>query len=962
MFAKITPEENKKRMVERCKELLKEIDTAENQLSNNAVKLKSLQADLKEEIGRSLCELKDLEENRLQFLRESLNKLCLADDLCIDRMNETATANMTQISALNAETEISGLLLSIDSMLTEVSSQEASSSSGNGETTAENCADLYPCVDKLLESFEYTRSTLQRLNFGILEVIEAEKSFCKGIQKLLDKHGNPKTTQNRRASATAASMGIGTAPTPAAAELLASFESPSTRAAWEHYIRSYSIRLDMHSQAVEVFTEKICVPLEAVISSLHNSRRELNDRKTASVKCIEAAQSNIQKQSQKLAKVQQTLRERRVTVRRAKEDLTDGSASSSASAAALDEPAAETEEADGTTDRLSFSDAADPPNQNPAQKSSTASMMKSLEKMRATKLSVVVGLEKKEDRINRIDTQISGLEEEEEELTIAHASALVALTMANESVRKDILAAISDAKGALNTHITNLKPIIFDAFVSWQTGSIDSWRKLSAEAHAATNSVVIQKDVEHFVQTFAAQGDHSVGANAGAYITMAPDIVQNSDFAVVELFERIPSDLVDEDRQMVNPFQQSGGGTGKGASAFASAVNAAVAQHHQSVGNNSGGQVLSPSLSNNETPVITPVRSVSGSPTPSTGSMNDASPMSGGYAASVVSVATESVTSAPSITKVRSESPPLRTGGAEDDDNEGPLSSEIVKIEAKRSSSNADKVPPAVVISTNSGKSNDNTAKKPTAATQSAAQSSSSKTASATPTSPDSWGVSIGDMYDGPKPVVDFGVAPTHTADSVSPPVPSAFPNVANSGSNVGSAPVIVQATTVTTVKDANNNSTSTTTASVIVQAKAAEIRVAPVTPSSSNGPATNGSTSPSSALSPQSGGDRKSTSSSHAAAAPIVINATADMNDSFQTASHQPQPQQQQATSPPSQAARERDSAAEKRSSTANLAAMSADVEHELSKFGLTSSDRVLESFSCALYPKKGIGLTHGR
>jgi hypothetical protein len=35
---------------------------------------------------------------------------------------------------------------------------------------------------------------------------------------------------------------------------------------------------------------------------------------------------------------------------------------------------------------------------------------------------------------------------------------------------------------------------------------------------------------------------------------------------------------------------------------------------------------------------------------------------------------------------------------------------------------------------------------------------------------------------------------------------------------------------------------------------------------------------------------------------------------------------------------------------------------EHELVRFGLLSSDKVLESFSCALYSKKGLGLTHGR
>ena len=35
--------------------------------------------------------------------------------------------------------------------------------------------------------------------------------------------------------------------------------------------------------------------------------------------------------------------------------------------------------------------------------------------------------------------------------------------------------------------------------------------------------------------------------------------------------------------------------------------------------------------------------------------------------------------------------------------------------------------------------------------------------------------------------------------------------------------------------------------------------------------------------------------------------------------------------------------------------------LEEVLSKFGLTSQDKIIDSFSCALYSKKGLGLTHG-
>lgn len=51
--------------------------------------------------------------------------------------------------------------------------------------------------------------------------------------------------------------------------------------------------------------------------------------------------------------------------------------------------------------------------------------------------------------------------------------------------------------------------------------------------------------------------------------------------------------------------------------------------------------------------------------------------------------------------------------------------------------------------------------------------------------------------------------------------------------------------------------------------------------------------------------------------------------------------------------------------SSTANTAAagiVTSDKTYELNKFGLSIQDKILESFSCALYPNKGSILSQGR
>jgi hypothetical protein len=861
MLAKITPEDNKRRLVDRCKELVREIEQVEHQLSTNAIRLKSQQAEFIEEIGRSLCELRELEENRLQFLKESLTKLCLAENFYADRMNESFVVSAAQVSSFNPEAEVTGLITGIEAHAGELSAHLQSSSE-----QLENCADLFPPVDKLLESIEYVRSTLQRLNFGLLEVVEAEKVYCKSLQRLLDKHANAKSGGNRRAS-TAAAMGMGSTGAVSVGDTLAAVESPSTRAAWDHFVQSLSLRLEIHVGSTELFTDKVCAPLESIISGLHNGRREISDRRVSNAKCLDAAQSNVTKLSAKLAKLQQQLRERRSTVRKAKEDLGNETSSAAMNIAELDD---DDIEGSSPPDRVSVLEGTELGSST--GKSGAASMMKSLEKMRTTKLSLVVGLETKTDRISRIDTQITTLEEEEEELTLAHSSAAVALTVSNEESRKELLASISEAKDLLYKFTTCLKPSVFEIFVNWQQSAIEQFRKVAHDTQVSASGIEISKDVEHFVNTFVSQVEAGTTKD-GMYTFTAPDIISSNDFAQVELFEKVVSHLVDEERQAGNHGKIINSGN------FASVVSAAMAQQH---GHPHNIDSVSPPGSNTETPV----RSRSGSPSVSV----EPSPIS-------------------SHEVNRSDSPPLQS-------LDGTEASEIVKIEVikKRETNGSllgDKVvETAAVLSAADGVSD----KSAGASTKASSESGSKPSA----TVMDSWGVAISDVYDSPKTVklADFGVASTNTVDAVaSPMLPPSFPNI-SSGSSAPAS--VVQGTLVSEIL---SGSATTTTA------KVAEIRV-------SSSVATGNAV-----VSPAATENKKS----------AAISAPNELNGSFQTNASVPVPVQVPTVT--------RDNVASVRSSN-----VAPETDHELSKFGLSASDRVLESFSCALYPKKGLGLTHGR
>ena len=89
MMTKMTQEDSLKRLNDKVKDLLVEIDTQENLLSATCLKLQSDQYQLREDVTRAMVELKVLEESNFLLMKESYSNLCIGLELFVSRFFET---------------------------------------------------------------------------------------------------------------------------------------------------------------------------------------------------------------------------------------------------------------------------------------------------------------------------------------------------------------------------------------------------------------------------------------------------------------------------------------------------------------------------------------------------------------------------------------------------------------------------------------------------------------------------------------------------------------------------------------------------------------------------------------------------------------------------------------------------------------------------------------------------------
>jgi len=370
LFNKMAPNADyAKKLNDRCIELIRNLNTSERDLTNTAVKLQEYQDNLINEIKTSIQEVEELDLLRLQFTSEGIHRLNLAEDLLLERILEAAVSLTDKVDIVDVDQEISTWLHIVDS----------SDQGKNKDTIQNESSDLFPKVEKLLESLDYLRSMSSKAMVLFNELSDVERSYCKGILKSHDRHGSVQNPDNNYNITT---------------QLTNSFSQ-------------------VHAQTADNYCGKIMQVLDFVVTRLDAAKMNLVEKQSEGNKRIERSNAIVSKNAQKLSSLRKTLNERRETLKNAKEGL--GNQFTSPDPRENVQILNEDEEVNRIQDYDDFeSEESTVASESSGDKKIGNPNFKGMDKikrgfqqvgtnvLRATKLSVAVGLETPSERINRI--------------------------------------------------------------------------------------------------------------------------------------------------------------------------------------------------------------------------------------------------------------------------------------------------------------------------------------------------------------------------------------------------------------------------------------------------------------------------------------------------------------------------------------------------------------------------------
>lgn len=524
MLSKIAPE---KKLDERCRDMVRELDTHERALGATSKRLTLMRMELITDVTKSMCELEELETQRLQIMKEGLSRYCLAAELIANQQHEIITNVLERTNKLDANDEAVALMKEVDrpSNIPSPGKRRTDGSDSEEEPdTGSELIVLFSKVEKLGDAMEYFRALVTRSTNALLEVSESEGNFGRTTQRVLDRHGYTRNSAAQWVYAAdysnipmlAESTPMKSAPLSAAigavgattmaltgnlrsAEFLSRFESPTTKIGWELVVCSVGNNSDLQLRSSEVSAEEVCQQLDLVTQRLEIGRKELMEKLSRNSKMVENAKLEIKKLNLKLTKCKATLRERRDTVKQVKEvilsDSMDNNDSATAAAAAQD---VASRDYIGSPESASVLDEAAPVTSSSAADSSFLSQRKT-SLFRKGGLKQVVGLETQADRVSRIEKQVSALEEEERELTEALVVAEAALVSVTTVAKTEVLPVFDATREFLSTDLVTIKNAI-ECLMNWKSEALASSRNFNRHAKQAYDEIDVSKDVAAYIQ------------------------------------------------------------------------------------------------------------------------------------------------------------------------------------------------------------------------------------------------------------------------------------------------------------------------------------------------------------------------------------------------------------------------------------------------------------------------------
>lgn len=521
-MGKFAPSDILRKLDERCRLQLQEIDACEENLGASVKIYNQIRHEFILELTNSIAKLEDVESVRLQLFFDGLSRFCLACQGMMDHLEGLINEQINQFAFLDHEGELETLRL-------ERSASGPEGSVPSKLSEQDQLGHALAVVSKISDAMETIRVLVQRFTTAMVEIAESGKHFSKVCHRIVDKqHGvNVKTSA---LSDTAAMLRGGSGnQLPSFGVLLSALEAPQTKKGWEAAISAVAKFAEAMQTSSEVIVEKCCVNADTLQRRIESSRKELNDVVSMNTKRIDALQTNATRATARLKKVKAELKDLRengavvsnkaptfapalslpehvdsrpsednsspVASPRESENLEVSSVTSGETtvSSVVD---LSTSASTATESQQSESQLTSPP----AKRSSAVRLpsipFQSLDPLRiGSALGAAVGLESASDRkVNRI----AYLEDEEKSLVDAEAMAILALSNARESSLTEISNAIEAAKQSLGRDLLNMK-MIMQILMDCQRLSQEISQSAVLKIRIAHETVNVHSELDYFL-------------------------------------------------------------------------------------------------------------------------------------------------------------------------------------------------------------------------------------------------------------------------------------------------------------------------------------------------------------------------------------------------------------------------------------------------------------------------------
>lgn len=480
----------------KIQDMVRELDSTERLLDNKCSKIGALQGQLEEMITAALEELDAVEKARLNLMREGLIRLHAAEETVVCSMGDSAAKLLTLIESLNFENDIASLVAEIDKPAGMPSSQQ-------GDANYE-VDDIVVRVQKAIESMDYFSALTSKAHEQLQEVAEAEKSYSKNLTWAMEKHGYQKSS-SASGSFLHLARQISQLTQTSCASVLSTAESPSTRKSWEAAIKAMSNLGDVIYRSAED-SETVSTKLDAIRRRLEAMRRELSDKVAQKIRKIDIASGNAQSKRGKLGKVQREIKEKRLTVKKARDELSRQSNGGGSITAPGSPMVAQAVDRSATPS----------PESDPRGARPTAGLDTLIENFGSTlrthtdKLGVVVGLESEGDRVNRIENKVVVLENEERSMIEALKGAEAVLHGAIDAARTELGLSLNLAKECLCSDFDALKAAMRSSVTALNQNAA-LLKEIVNGIRAAHDHIDQEQDMHYFVTMVSSSAESMEG-------------------------------------------------------------------------------------------------------------------------------------------------------------------------------------------------------------------------------------------------------------------------------------------------------------------------------------------------------------------------------------------------------------------------------------------------------------------